>query len=95
MADALNLSQLQEPLDLPFPASTKQVSGDVKGIPTNVTAIKFNDKILITISQKGRLGHWVRDFSPDVKTRLPLSAAAASCSTGKQESRHRRPSYNP
>ncbi|CEL01671.1 hypothetical protein ASPCAL01251 [Aspergillus calidoustus] len=59
MADALNLSQLQEPLDLPFPASTKQVSGDVKGIPTNVTAIKFNDKILITISQKGRLGHWL------------------------------------
>ncbi|KAL2844652.1 hypothetical protein BJX68DRAFT_269544 [Aspergillus pseudodeflectus] len=59
MADALNLSQLQEPLDLPFPASTKQVSGDVKGIPTKVTAIKFSDKILTTISQKGRLGHWL------------------------------------
>ncbi|KAL2785474.1 hypothetical protein BJX66DRAFT_329268 [Aspergillus keveii] len=59
MADALNLTQLQEPLDLPFPASTKQVSGDVKGIPTNVTTIKFSDKILVTISQKGRLGHWL------------------------------------
>jgi hypothetical protein len=93
MADALNLTQLQEPLDLPFPASTKQVSGDVKGIPTNVTTIKFSDKILVTISQKGRLGHWVRDFSTDMKTRLPLTAAA-SCSTGKQESRHRRPSYS-
>ncbi|KAL2855448.1 hypothetical protein BJY01DRAFT_2166 [Aspergillus pseudoustus] len=60
MADIPNFTPLQEPLDLPFPASTKQVSGDVKGIPTNVTCIKFSDKIMITISQKGRLGHWVR-----------------------------------
>ncbi|KAJ0425347.1 hypothetical protein BJY00DRAFT_308668 [Aspergillus carlsbadensis] len=59
MADALNLTQLQESLNLSFPASTKQVSRDVKGIATNVTSIKFSDKILITISQRGRLGHWL------------------------------------
>ncbi|KAL2815955.1 hypothetical protein BJX63DRAFT_430549 [Aspergillus granulosus] len=59
MADAFDINSLQGSLDLPFPASTKQASGEVKGIPTNVTSIKFSDKILITVSQKGRLGHWL------------------------------------
>ncbi|BCS17868.1 uncharacterized protein APUU_10696S [Aspergillus puulaauensis] len=54
MADISKLS-----LDLPFPAATKRVSGDIKGIQTDVTTVKFSDKIMITISQKGRLGHWL------------------------------------
>ncbi|KAL2871324.1 uncharacterized protein BJX67DRAFT_159295 [Aspergillus lucknowensis] len=92
MADALNLNSLQEPLDLPFPATTKQGSGDVKGIHTEVMTVKFSDRILITISQKGRLGHWVR--IPIQKPVLALTTSA-SCSACKQESWHRRPSYNP
>lgn len=65
MADISRLS-----LDLPFPAATKRVSGDIKGIQTDVTTVKFSDKIMITISQKGRLGHWVRNRITDIRTAL-------------------------
>jgi proteasome assembly chaperone 3 len=43
----------------PFPARTKIASGAVNGIETTVTSIYFTDKILITITQSGRLTHWV------------------------------------
>ncbi|KAL4941457.1 hypothetical protein BDV06DRAFT_236056 [Aspergillus oleicola] len=60
MADTLALNGLNGlNLDLPFPAATKRVSGEVNGVHTDVTTIKFSDKILVTISQKGRLGHWL------------------------------------
>lgn len=42
-----------------FPAKSKQVSGLVHGTPTDVTSTYFADKILITISQAGRLSQWV------------------------------------
>lgn len=63
------ISQLQSPvtmenkldtsLDLPFPAPTKQVAGVVNGVKTDVTVMSFSDKIMITLSQEGRLAHWV------------------------------------
>ncbi|KAL4898576.1 hypothetical protein BDV59DRAFT_6406 [Aspergillus ambiguus] len=59
MADPFDLNQFQETLNLPFPAATKQAAGVVKGIQTDVMRISFSDRILITISQKGRLGHWL------------------------------------
>lgn len=60
MSDSFDLSQLQQPLNLPFPAPTRQAAGMVKGVHTDILSIEFSDKILITISQKGRLAHWVR-----------------------------------
>lgn len=63
MSDPFDLSQLQQPLNLPFPATTKQAAGNVNGIQTEVVYIEFADKILVTISQKGRLAHWVRALS--------------------------------
>ncbi|GAQ03597.1 hypothetical protein ALT_0918 [Aspergillus lentulus] len=59
MSNLLDLDNLQVPLDLPFPAGTKQVAGVVNGIQTDVTCVQFSDKILVTISQNGRLGHWL------------------------------------
>ncbi|PWY82964.1 hypothetical protein BO70DRAFT_32858 [Aspergillus heteromorphus CBS 117.55] len=59
MADPFTLDQLQEPVNLPFPAVTKQSAGLVNGVHTDVTLMKFSDRILVTISQKGRLGHWL------------------------------------
>ncbi|PYI10786.1 hypothetical protein BO78DRAFT_304771 [Aspergillus sclerotiicarbonarius CBS 121057] len=59
MSEPFDFNLLQEPLNLPFPAVTKQVVGVIQGIQTNVTLIKFSDRILITVSQKGRLGHWL------------------------------------
>jgi len=43
----------------PFPAATKQAAGLVNGIQTDVSSVYFADKILITISQSGRLSQWV------------------------------------
>jgi len=42
-----------------FPATSKQAAGLVNGTPTNVASVYFADKILITISQGGRLSQWV------------------------------------
>ena len=42
-----------------FPAKTKEVAGLVHGVPTDLTSTYFADKILITISQGGRLAQWV------------------------------------
>jgi proteasome assembly chaperone 3 len=46
----------------PFPAKTKEVAGLVNGTPTDLTSTYFADKILITISQGGRLAQWVGVF---------------------------------
>lgn len=43
-----------------FPANTKNESGTVGGVETNVSSIYFSDKIMITICQAGRLSQWVR-----------------------------------
>ena len=51
---------LQDSLTLPFPAATKQVAGVVDGVKTDVMVMNFSDKIMVTISQEGRLAHWVR-----------------------------------
>lgn len=44
----------------PFPAATKHAAGLVNGQETDVSSVYFSDKILITISQEGRLSQWVR-----------------------------------
>jgi proteasome assembly chaperone 3 len=48
-----------EMMDLPYPATTKQAAGLVNGVPTDVMMISFADKIMITITQNGRLAQWV------------------------------------
>ena len=42
-----------------FPAATKQAAGLVNGVHTDVSSVYFADKILITVSQGGRLSQWV------------------------------------
>lgn len=42
-----------------FPARTKQAYAVIAGIRTDVTTVFFADKILLTITQDGRLAHWV------------------------------------
>lgn len=43
----------------PFPAPTKSSSLLINGTPTTATRVSFADKILITVTQNGRLAHWV------------------------------------
>ena len=52
-----NEPQMPEP---EYPAATKTATGTISGIPTIVTHTSFSDKIMITISQEGRLSQWVR-----------------------------------
>jgi hypothetical protein len=43
-----------------FPARRREISGPVNGAATDIARVDFADKILVTISQGGRLSHWVR-----------------------------------
>ncbi|KAI4240004.1 MAG: hypothetical protein LQ352_007740 [Teloschistes flavicans] len=42
-----------------YPATTKQAAGHIDGILTDVTSTIFSDKILVTITQGGRLAQWI------------------------------------
>lgn len=42
-----------------FPARTKQETGTVNGVTTEATSMFFSDKIVVTLSQQGRLSQWV------------------------------------
>ena len=48
------------PIAAGYPGNTKQVAGSVDGKTTNVMVISFTDRIVVTISQSGRLAQWVR-----------------------------------
>ncbi|RDW89143.1 hypothetical protein BP6252_01175 [Coleophoma cylindrospora] len=50
-----------------YPAVSKQAGGLVNGTQTDVSSVYFADKILITISQGGRLSQWIH---------VPLSSAS-------------------
>ncbi|KAJ5622915.1 hypothetical protein N7520_003476 [Penicillium odoratum] len=94
MASIENL--LQDSLNLPFPAPTKQVAGLVDGVKTDVMVMNFSDKIMVTISQEGRLAHWLHvplgnpnpgtdgmhTFSEADDSLLPLSALTATSLLG-------------
>ncbi|KAL7267847.1 hypothetical protein RUND412_009549 [Rhizina undulata] len=45
--------------EFPFPASTKQAARIINGIPTDAMVVSLADKIVITITQQGRLAQWV------------------------------------
>lgn len=42
-----------------FPVRSREVSGSVGTVPTDVTLLDFADKILLTVTQEGRLSQWV------------------------------------
>jgi proteasome assembly chaperone 3 len=43
-----------------FPAGSREVSGLVNGVATEISSTSFADKILVTISQEGRLSQWIQ-----------------------------------
>jgi len=52
---------------VPFPAPTKQAVGEINGVKTDVMSIFFADKIMITVTQNGRLAQWVYLFRSLIK----------------------------
>lgn len=53
MAD---ISQIKEEA---FPAPSKQANGLIDGVETEAMVMNFSDKIMVTLSQEGRLSQWV------------------------------------
>ncbi|KAF2640729.1 hypothetical protein P280DRAFT_498575 [Massarina eburnea CBS 473.64] len=43
----------------PFPAGTRTASALINNIETTASTTSFADKILVTVTQNGRLAHWV------------------------------------
>lgn len=43
----------------PYPAKTTTATGTIAAIPTTATSTSFADKILITLTQEGRLAQWI------------------------------------
>lgn len=43
----------------PYPAKTRTATGTVNSVPTEVEVSYFRDKILVLVSQSGRLAQWV------------------------------------
>lgn len=43
---------------LPYPAETKTATGVISGTPTTAILTSFSDKILLTLSQHGKLAQW-------------------------------------
>ncbi|KAJ4318574.1 hypothetical protein N0V94_004352 [Neodidymelliopsis sp. IMI 364377] len=70
-------SQLQEYTitPAPFPARTKSASVNINNRETTATSMSFADKILITVTQDGRLAHWVH---------VPLDISATDASVTSQ-----------
>ncbi|KAL1607234.1 hypothetical protein SLS59_002196 [Nothophoma quercina] len=62
----------------PFPARSKSASSSIKGLETVATSMLFADKILITVTQQGRLAHWVH---------VPLDVSATDASVVYQADR--------
>ncbi|KAL5117088.1 hypothetical protein ACEQ8H_005047 [Pleosporales sp. CAS-2024a] len=55
----------------PYPAHTKTTASTIQGLTTVATTVYFADKIVITVTQDGRLAHWVH---------IPLDVAATDAS---------------
>lgn len=58
-----------------YPVTSKQAEGVVHGIPTEVRTTYFSDKIMVTVSQEGRLAQWVKlsfFFLPFLSRSSPL-----------------------
>lgn len=44
---------------IPYPAPSNQITAQINGIEIEITSMSFSDKIMITITQNGRLAQWV------------------------------------
>lgn len=61
---------------MPFPAPTRQAAAVINGIKTDVMSISFADKIMITVTQDGRLAQWVCSlfYSPEAHSLIANSS---------------------
>ena len=55
---ATDLSQIPH-IQATYPAITKQSAGMIDGVLTDVISTTFSDKLVVTVTQNGRLAQWV------------------------------------
>jgi hypothetical protein len=58
--------------EIPYPAQTKQASTQINGVVIDVMSIFFSDRIMVSISQEGRLAQWVTKSLSFETNRLTL-----------------------
>ncbi|USP80812.1 hypothetical protein yc1106_08086 [Curvularia clavata] len=63
-----------------YPARTNSATSTINGLETTARAVSFADKILITVTQQGRLAHWVH---------VPLDIAATDAPVTSNSYNHR------
>jgi hypothetical protein len=59
----LGMADMPSDSNLPYPAETKQAVGEINGVVTDVMSVSFSDRIMVTITQGGRLAQWVILFA--------------------------------
>ncbi|KAL8708714.1 MAG: hypothetical protein Q9220_006439 [cf. Caloplaca sp. 1 TL-2023] len=57
--DPITSTSLADVLQVPYPASTKQAAAYIDGVLTDATSTSFTDKLMVTITQNGRLAQWI------------------------------------
>jgi hypothetical protein len=85
------MAEILSETNLPYPAKTKQVVGEINGIVTDVTSISFSDRIMVTITQDGRLAQWVLYFCHSTSTSSSHTIRLGRCSPVRRKphpSRH-------
>ncbi|CAK7216281.1 hypothetical protein SBRCBS47491_002771 [Sporothrix bragantina] len=80
----------------PYPAKTSTATGTVNGVPTEVEVTYFRDKILVLVSQAGRLAQWIQvplsaPSAASVDAALPPGLRSGNPSTGLLPSTHLTP----
>ncbi|EJP68695.1 uncharacterized protein BBA_02697 [Beauveria bassiana ARSEF 2860] len=62
-----------------YPARSQKVNGVVNGTPTEVMSTSYSDRILVTVSQEGRLSQWVQvPLTPSAAGSVDMTLPAAS-----------------
>ena len=56
-------SKMKTPMDTAYPAETKKAVKQINGILTEVMMVSFSDRIMVSISQEGRLAQWVSHYN--------------------------------
>ena len=69
-----------------YPARPQTASSTIQCIETTASTVSFADKILITVTQHGRLAHWVCDVHSHTTARNRLTPSRYTCpSTSPQQ----------
>ncbi|KAK8101192.1 uncharacterized protein PG998_007401 [Apiospora kogelbergensis] len=54
------MADVSQMKDEAFPAPSKQANGLIDGVETEAMVMHFSDKIMVTLSQEGRLSQWIQ-----------------------------------